>query len=142
MSVEPRDMQRSKVYKWTRKSFPALALSEDECSEIINKICLAYDVPKRKLPKITFTNSDRLDPGFNYETNEISLHNGHKHLRMCLHEAVHAVLYHYYKLSKPWHGAEFVYLMCFTAKKLGYKVPSPGDLEYSEPSFLRKVKER
>ncbi len=145
--IEVRDFQRSKVYRWERRNFSRTkVLTEAQCKKTIKKICALYKMPEELMPKIVFSNNGYLYPGFDFGANKISINKGQNNLWLCCHEAIHAVLYMYYGLSRCWHGGEFVYLMAETMSKLE-KRPKKELMEsarkigikYSKPDFLARI---
>jgi len=145
--IELRDFQRSKVYRWERKNFSkSRVLSEGECERTIKKVCTLYRMPKELTPKIVFSNNGYLYPGFDFGANTVSINKGQNNCWISCHEAIHAVLYMYYGLSRCWHGEEFVFLMAETMSKLEKRpltdlIESANKIgiKCTKPDFLNRI---
>ena len=145
--IELRDYQRSKVYRWEKKNFSkSKVLTEEQCIRTIEKICALYKMPKELVPEIAFSNNGYLYPGFDFGANKISINKGQNNRWLSCHEAIHAVLYMYYGLSRCWHGEEFVFLMAETMSKLEKRpltdlIESADEMgiKYTKPDFLNRI---
>lgn len=98
--------QTAALYKWEDawSSWNASTCSLAECRKFVRMACEAYGVPPPPVATHKHTEMSYFDPA----RMRISLRYDHKNVPIALHEAAHAIVWHYYGASVPDHGKEFM----------------------------------
>ena len=101
-----RDRQQAKFYKWTWQwmDWNVKQMGFAECKKLILKVCAAWQVP----PPRVFKADPKLHASYYDDTEHcIGLIPTHHNMAICLHEAAHAVVFHYFPEAED-HGPTFV----------------------------------
>lgn len=110
--------QATALYAWEEAwaSWNVSTTSLAECRDYVRQACAAYGVPA---PKVT-GHKHREMSYYRTDIHKISLRYDHKNIAIALHEAAHAIIYHYYQDTVKDHGPEFmgVYLHLLVEAKL------------------------
>lgn len=109
---EPRDNQRSKVYKWDT-TFRGSVLTLAECETLINKVCNAYGMRTPKIKDGRGTKRARGGARF------ISLPVWSRCVGIVLHEVSHSILAVRHQKEVAAHGPEFARLMLELVVRFG-----------------------
>jgi len=131
--------QTKQLYAWEDawSSWNAASCTLSECRRFVRMACKSYKVP---VPSVTMHKHTEYSY-FSPDDNKIALRHDQRNVPIALHEASHAILWHYYRDTIADHGKEFVgvYLYLLTMSECAPAIALTASLRHYGIRWTRNM---